>query len=30
MLDARAPLTPAALPAGVEFTAYVESWTGGA
>ncbi|MDD9918399.1 MAG: homogentisate 1,2-dioxygenase [Rhodospirillaceae bacterium] len=30
MLDARDPLTPADLPDGVEFTAYVESWKGGA
>ena len=30
MLDARDPLTPAELPDGVEFTAYVESWKGGA
>ena len=30
MLDARDPLTPADLPGGVEFTAYVESWKGGA
>ena len=29
MLDARDPLTPADLPDGVEFTAYVESWKGG-
>jgi len=28
MLDARDPLTPADLPDGVEFTAYVDSWRG--
>jgi len=29
MLDARDPLTPANLPDGVEFSAYVESWKAG-